>query len=478
MDPYSVFLTYDTSDLSFHLHSSEAKKIMGSVIRTTWLQRALATFSLCFFSFSLGIAVTQFRIYPYPVLRDASTALQALTVVAQPRSIDGLATYQTQTQVPLAISHSEELDETYVLVSAGAAAFKSNFPEGVMAWIVDRKGDVVHHWKSQPGLWDNLEKVTRVPGVSGAISPASLHLCENGDLIATYHGHNTFPFGVGIARFDCHSNLIWKKELLTHHSFSVAEDGRIFVPAVEVVDSPIQIAHTESMIYSDSGKILRDLILVLAPNGDVLEQISVLDALFDSGLHGNLLRANASMLTSDDPTHLNDVQLISEADTAHLPGAAPGDLLVSMRNINAVGLLDPHSRRFKWFSSGTMMGQHSPRVYQHGVVAIDNLGGDRRLGGTQLTHIDFATGLPKTLFPRVGIPMPDLCRTVNSGHLDVHRNRNLALFSVSHEGTIWEIDLETGKVEWEYIYAQPEVEGGRQMIGPTKYVYDLSFLGS
>lgn len=209
-----------------------------------------------------------------------------------------------------------------------------------------------------------------------------------------------------------------------------------------------------------------------------LRKISILDSLFASGLHGNLIHSNAARLMSDDPTHLNDVQVLSEAEAASLPGMVAGDLLISMRNINAVGILDLKTQRFKWISSGAMFGQHSPRVYQRGVIAIDNLGGERRLGGTQLVQVDFASGMPKTLFPREGVPMPDLCRTTNSGHLDLHRDGKHALFSVSHEGALWEIDLETGKVEWEYIYAQPNSGESRQMIGPTKYVYDLAFLRS
>ena len=206
---------------------------MSSASRN-WFNRALVLFSVCFFSFFSGIAVTQFKIYPYPVLREANTALDALTHVAAFGSMDGLAKYQTQTSTPLAITHSQSADNSFILLSAGAEALKSTCPGGALAWIVDRTGRVVHYWKSHPNLWDNLEKVTRVPGVSGAISPAGVHLCENGDLIATFHGHNTFPFAVGLARFDGQSNLLWKKELLTHHTFSVGDDGRIYVPALDL----------------------------------------------------------------------------------------------------------------------------------------------------------------------------------------------------------------------------------------------------
>lgn len=443
-----------------------------------WLLPSLLLFSICTAAFTYGFSVSQFKVFPYSILRDARTALYALLDVADTGEINGLASYKVQVSEPTAIHHSDRIGNQAILISGGVDRLTSLHPEGCLAWIIDRDGQVLHTWKNHPGLWDDLKTVTRVPGISGGINPVGMHLFANGDLLATFHGYNTFPFAIGIARFDRDSRLLWKHELLTHHCFSVAPDGRIFVPAMEIVESPVQIASTAARIESESGKIYHDLILVLSPDGTILERISVLDALFDSGFHGHLTRSLANSVNSDDPLHLNDVQLIGESASAQLSGIEADDLLISMRNINTVGILDPHTRRFKWMSSGGSVGQHSPRIYQQGVIVLDNLGGDHELGGTQLVEIDFQSGLPRTLFPRADAPapMPDRCRTANSGHLDIDHQRQCALLTITHAGALWEVDLQTGEVLWEYIHVDSEGQGKRQLIGLSKYVTDLSFL--
>ncbi len=96
--------------------------------------------------------------------------------------------------------------------------------------------------------------------------------------MVTYHAQKTFPYAVGLARLDRDSNLLWKKELLAHHWLSVADDGRIFVPALRPLDSPIPIGQTRASIVSDTGRAYDDVILVLDADGNVLDEISMLSA--------------------------------------------------------------------------------------------------------------------------------------------------------------------------------------------------------
>lgn len=437
---------------------------------------ALLGMSICVAVFSYGFAASQFRFFPYGWIRGAHLALSALIGSNTPAEVNGLVEYRMNVSKSTVVPHSGHSPGGLLLMCAGNNALKEQYPEGVLAWILNRNGEVVHVWKVVPGLWTDLTRVTRVPGISGAINPVGLHLFDNGDLLATFHGFNTFPFAVGIARVDREGKLLWKKELLTHHSFSVAADGRIFVPALEVNDAPIPIGKTNSRIESESGKVYHDLIMVLDANGNEMKRISIKDALFDSGWHGHLLRFNQQTVVTDDPFHLNDVQLVGE-HAIELPGIACDDLLVSLRNINTLGILDPLTAKFKWISSGATVGQHSPRIVGGGVVVLDNLGGEQRLGGTQLVKIDFRTGLPSTLFPRSVADMPDLCRTVNSGHLEISADGRYALMTLTHQGAAWEIDLESGQVVWEYIHMQHDELGKPQRIlGSARYIGHPTFL--
>ncbi len=173
---------------------------------------------------------------------------------------------------------------------------------------------------------------------------------------------------------------------------------------------------------------------------------------------------------TDDPLHLNDVRITSGQIASWQPWLAPGDLLVSLRNINAVGIVDVSTRRFKWMSSGSTVAQHSPRFYDGGVLVLDNLGGDKQLGGTRLVKIDLETGQPTTIFPRPGVALPDLCCTLNCGHLDISSDGQRVLMAITRSGAVWEIDLQSGEVLWEYLYVHPNEQGIREGINTAKYV--------
>lgn len=444
-------------------------------IKQNWIGLLLVV-SLCCVSFSYGVIVGWYKVFPFNTIRDAQTASLALLATRHPVDLVDVAVVKDQVLVPTARNHGGADGHELILVSGGQGYLSDHHEAGCLAWLIDRRGDVKHIWNYDSSVWDDRQKVTSIVGVSDPWYPVGLHLYDNGDLLVSYQGGTTFPFAVGIARFDKHSRLVWKKELLTHHWMTVAEDGRIFTPALRVVDSPLPIGDTAASINSDTGKIYSDVVLILDENGNVLDEIPMLDAVFASGWAGLLMRGDGQVVNTDDPLHLNDVQLVGTELAKSQPWLSRGDLLVSFRNINAVGILDVTTRRFKWMSSGWAVGQHSPRFYDHGILVLDNLGGNERWGITQLVKIDFERRSPTTVFPLSTTTLPDTCRTKNSGHLDVHRDGNRVLMALTNQGAVWEVDPRSGELLWEYLYVHPHDDGTRRAIFTAKYVYEARFL--
>ncbi|MGQ0635081.1 MAG: arylsulfotransferase family protein [Planctomycetaceae bacterium] len=455
-------------------------------VRTTFVLGCLSAFSLFVFAFLLGAFVVQEQIFPYNVLRDAQLASSAVRAVAQ-EDKQG-PPYQQGVERPTVLRASLSDDEDLILVCGGAHYLQSYHPAGCVAWLMDRKGNVKHYWAYDPNIWAHLPNA-RMAWNAGAY-PVGAHLYPDGGLLVSFQALNFFPYGVGLARYDRQSKLLWHKVLHSHHWCHVAEDGRIFVPAHRIVRGTVPIGATAGRIESRQNAVYQDLILILTAEGDVIDEIPVLEALCRSGWEGLIWHWKepeyTEVVDAHDPVHLNDVRVATSEDASRVPGTSPGDVLVSLRNLNAIGILDPKTRQFTRMSAGASVHQHSPRFFEDGVLVFDNHGGAKQHGGSRLVKIDLDGHRPITMFPTTEkpVPQPELLRKFHSprgGHLDIHRDRRRVLVVLMESGAIWEIDFESGKVVWEYVYVQPvqdrpnASDNGRRNILSAQYVYRPSF---
>ncbi len=437
--------------------------------------------SICLAFFGYGVGTAYFRIFPFSVLHNAHEAWLAL---ARTDSDDEFRepTELKDVAAPTAHRHSAACGSELILVSGGTDYLKEESGgHGCLAWIMDRQGRVKHVWQNDPELWSKLEGVVVTPGRSAKVYPVGLHLYPDGGLLVTYQGWYTFPVGIGLARFDRNSKLLWKKELHTHHWFTVAADGRIFALKSRVVDSPRPVGETRFSLSSGAAKILEDAVVILDANGNVLDEIPLLDALVQSGWQG-LLAARAGsdwdgqetcLIMDQDPTHLNGIQLVDAKLASAHPWLKTGDLLLSMRSLNAVGILDPQTRRFKWMSAGTTVMQHSPLFHDNGVLVFDNRGGSMTTGGSRLVEIDLETRHSKVLFPEPSASLPGKFYTGVAGHLDLSGDGRV-LVTLSKAQKVWEINLKTGAVLWEYVCVDPEHRRRRELL-TAEYVRNVSF---
>jgi hypothetical protein len=446
--------------------------------------------SLCLAFFGYGVGTVHFRVFPFTILQNAQRAWTALREV---HGEDDNAQFGVKDpnglSAPSVQRFSAAAGDELLLIAGGDTFVMEHDPARLcLAWIADRQGKTKHVWHFDPAIWDDLEQVAVPPGKTPKIYPFGLHLYPDGGLLVSFQGYNTFPFAIGLARFDRDSNLLWKRELLNHHWFSVAPDGRIYAPALRPVDSPVAIGDTRFSVSSPDGKVLQDVVMILDADGNVLDEIPVLDALIKSGWMG-LLQTQAGMtgqkpddehfvLATSDPTHLNAVEVVDARLAAAHHWLAEGDLLVSMRHTNAIGILDPRTRRFKWMSAGATVQQHSPRFHDGGILVLDNRGGPAASGGSQLVIIDLETQLPQVVFPRPSVSLPGEFYTSTCGHLDLARSSGgdsgRVLVTLHGGRKLWEISLASGEVLWEYVCVDPH-EHLRRQLSTAKYIRDVSF---
>ena len=123
-----------------------------------------------------------------------------------------------------------------------------------------------------------------------------------------------------------------------------------------------------------------------SPEGEVLDEISVLLA----------MRSMPGLVSprgdSYDPTHLNDIELVTPELAAVFPMLRAGDLVVSLRNVSAVVAIDPATRQARWAMAGPFRRQHDPDLLPNGnVLLFDNLGDDPACGRSRIVELDPAT---------------------------------------------------------------------------------------
>lgn len=341
---------------------------------------ALAAFALGLagLAFLGGAAVVLTGVPPARFLKDAHAAALALH--------DSLTGYQDIYQTDLwnpartpargtTIHDPERAADGLTLYTSGHAA---------KAMLVAMDGRVVHEW-SLPfsRVWDE-SAVVRAPKPDSHIYMRKAHLFPNGDLLAVYVGAGDSPWGYGLVRLNRDSEVVWKYLEQTHHDVAVGPDGRVYALTHE-------IRQNESEDYAHlTPPRIDDFLVELSPEGKELRKISLLDAFARSPWGRMLDRLPPG--SYGDPLHTNAVDVIDAGTARAFPFAEPGQVLLSMREPGAIGILDLDAERFVWATNGPWVGQHDPDMLANGnILLFDNNGRFGPGGSSRVIEFDPAT---------------------------------------------------------------------------------------
>ncbi len=460
----------------------------------------LFVLSLCFFSFAYGVAAVHYHLWPEPVIVEAKEAFKALLeaskeeLEAKPPEFTRFEEQGVTGPTAGVIGKSTDHGNEFIFMDGGHEQLTSHCSQfGCLAWIMDRTGKVIHSWEADPQtVWDDLDQVEGFSN-AGNVYSVGAYLYPDGRLLVSYQGNKTFPYGVGIAMFDRDSRLLWKKKIRSHHWLSVDENGYIYTPVFQELELPVKLGDKNLEIHCPQGRMYEDAIAVLDSDGNEVERIMLLDALVESGLAGLVFEPNNAhaplplVYKECDPTHLNDVRVLTAADVSDSDRFLAGDLLVSMRSLNSLAVIDRKTRRIKWTTTGHTVLQHSPRyIGGDRVLVFDNLGGSVSRGGSQLVSIDMQTNRAEVVFPGVSSAGDLDFLSASGGHIDVHRDGRRVLVSLSRQGRLVEVDLENGGIVWEFINShdvshlfdkEPDQHArfARFDTQTANYVYDINF---
>jgi hypothetical protein len=414
----------------------------------TWLPSARTvfllslTFLLLLAAFSYGFIAGYFRTFPYYQVRQIDTIREDLRnwrafLGIRPDTflVDSDATFDVTTDPAIAARDD--------------VIFVSGFVDGELGmYVMERDGTILQRWNPKYfEIWEDRSHVfppDLVPATEWHVSLHGAQPLPDGSVVFNHSE-------AGLVRFDRCGEVVWKLPRMTHHSVARADDGTLWV-------SDNRNTADDPGIPGISPPFYEPLLLQVSPEGEVLREISVTRALLAGGYAGALFPTGEGEVRNitADHEHLNDVEALSAARADAFPMFEAGDVVFSLRNLNAVVVLDPATAAVKWVQVGPWLRQHDPEFTVDGRIAVfsnndEAMTGPDGFAGSELMVMDPLTRRFDIVFG--GAPGERFFTATLGKHHATDAGTLIA--TVSYEGRAFEVDAD-GRVLWEFVNANDD----------------------
>jgi hypothetical protein len=298
------------------------------------------------------------------------------------------------------------------------------------AYLMDMEGRLLHRWVYPGATWNHVE------------------LLANGDVLGVERDRY-------LVRLDARSRPLWRRDGGFHHDLWVDGDGTIYALTRRALARPE--IHPEA-------KTLADFITVLSAPGEPLEEISVLDLLERSpyaSLVPDLAHLDFGRRKTPpdlDVLHTNHVEVFDGSLAGRSPLFRRGNLLLSLREIDAVAIVDRAEGEIAWlWGPGELVAQHHPTLLASGnLLLFDN--GARRSRVIELEPL--ARRIVWSYGPREGF------FSATRGSSQRLPNGN-TLVTESDRGYAFEV-TPAGEIVWKFANPEVDEKGNRMVIWRMK----------
>jgi hypothetical protein len=322
------------------------------------------------------------------------------------------------------------------------------------AHLVDMDGSELHRWSiTREQVMPEASRQLRT--FFGALSAQveGRYLYPNGDLLMVYEQQATGEWGGPLIKLDKDSHILWKADIKGHHALEVVGD-RIYV-LTQTFRPPTQtpiVPSLAQMPYID------DNVTILDADGKPVGSHPVLQALARTPNMrlGDVVPFNDRA----DPLHTNSVDVLTEQTARFIPGAKPGDVLVSLKHLDMLAVMDLDSDTFVWTLRGGWRAQHDAKLLPNGhILLFDNEGGLMQHGRSRVLEIAPDTGA--IVWSYDGTDDDPLYSSIRGG---VQRlSGGNTLISESTTGRILEVAPDRSVV-WEYVQPLQDTEHGQKIV--------------
>jgi hypothetical protein len=327
------------------------------------------------------------------------------------------------------------------------------FDDGNELRLIRRDGSVVARW---PVAFSKIFTDTR-----------HIHEPPTTDWNTDTHGALILPDGSvvfvfeyqGLVKLDRCGELEWTVAEPAHHSVERAEAGGYWVPGRNYV-----LEEATARFPPFSVPYFEDTILRISEDGEVLEEMSLVELLYRSGKEALLTAGYGSadeLRFEGEILHLNKVSELKSNMSADFPEFAAGDLLLSVRELNMILVADPQLRQVRWWRVGPWIRQHDPEFKAGGLISVFNNNIYKPVFGPDNPFNKSLLTIPRTSNIIELDPVTDKHRIVYGG---VKAQEMLSVIRGKHEltarggllitefegGRVFETDP-SGRTIWEYI---------------------------
>jgi hypothetical protein len=249
--------------------------------------------------------------------------------------------------------------------SPGLNLYNSYYKAG--AYLLDMAGDVIHTWLP-PGAPDHWQFVA---------------VCANGDLLVCVEDAE-------LMRLDWASRVLWRKPMRIHHEIVVADNQDIYTltsreEVVRIDSLPVPLIDDYVVILSPEGVVKREISLfhVLERQLSALNVAAIyLQVINPPDLFWRVIKAKLARglllprVTSFDPFHTNSISIL---DRDVLGLGRRGNVLVSMRSLDLIGIVDIETETLTWaWGPGDLQEQHHPTLLDNGNLLVFDNGTKRK----------------------------------------------------------------------------------------------------
>lgn len=398
-------------------------------------------FSLVALGFTYGALSQRLKLFPYELINDAIAAKNSIA-------------WKLSGRLPWYYIRSDQ-SEKIVSTKPDAMAPGLTMITGLTAgkdWsvkIIDAKGALIHDWHIDWfKIWPNARHLPdkHRPKEKPGKPIHGIVLMNNGDLVFNFER-------LGLVRLDICGRVLWRLPYRTHHSVHVDESGNIWVGGH--IERTQRIAKYPNYVPPFD----EFFVLQVSPKGRILREISVFDLLLNNGLKGLLyLSATKNFETpvTRDTLHPNDVETFP---SSLAPGIfAPGDVMISLRNINAIIVFDPKSKAIKYQNIGQFLRQHDPDFIDGTTISVfdnNNLSPDSKGHYSRIVMLSAVDDSVEVKF--TGTDHQPFFTDIMGKHQWLP-NGNI-LITDARSGRVFEVD-ERDIIIWEYFnIVEPHVIG-------------------